>query len=375
MGRNKTCAVPKCKSGYGSNKSVEAASYHKISKHGFPLHNESLSAKWLDAISRDSKSVNLMSAVICSLHFTDDCFETERKDNDQKLIRRRLKPNAIPTLFKEDAIAKMKSKPLSPPKSNIQSPILLQRLDTKIATDDFEDDDDGNDLEDESDDTDVELDENVWNMDKVDNLSDINRNTDRSAIVKGVIFVPGENLAQFIYPSINNEGRPILGFSLTISPKLECRFFVGNDELEFSSISHLIDRNKITRLCEIYNIINFLKSIADCPEEKSDLADETRQCVTEIRPCLSHLHSKERDQIDQLTGQLSDSRNSPISRQSTSSFGENPSPNLDRRMLLDPLFIGASEGCVRTVNKVFNLGSRLSKSKKNFQPRRRKCST
>ena len=93
------CCVPGCKSGYKYNKNKK-----KVSFHVFPA-NLNISKSWCNAINRND-FIPVQSSRICSLHFTDSCYELKsndlsryRKRNSTSLRRKYLKSNAMPTLL------------------------------------------------------------------------------------------------------------------------------------------------------------------------------------------------------------------------------------------------------------------------------------
>nr|XP_040570891.1 uncharacterized protein LOC121120118 isoform X2 [Lepeophtheirus salmonis] len=100
MGKNSTCTVPDCRTGYRSNKNKETNS--KMALHGFPTNIDMIN-KWKKVIPRtweqDGKSININNAVVCSLHFTDNDYRHQSLTNDQPLKLRLLKKDAIPSQF------------------------------------------------------------------------------------------------------------------------------------------------------------------------------------------------------------------------------------------------------------------------------------
>ena len=59
--------------------------------HEFPHKNPQLLQKWVKAIRRE-KWFPTQSSVLCSTHFSDDCFVEGKKN-------RRLKKDAVPSIF------------------------------------------------------------------------------------------------------------------------------------------------------------------------------------------------------------------------------------------------------------------------------------
>ena len=96
------CAAINCRSGYsGDSKNPN------VTFHSFPLNNEELSKIWLKNIARKDFTPTKYSR-LCSLYFKAEDFK-ESSDQTQscknrrknvKLLNRRLKKGAIPTIFK-----------------------------------------------------------------------------------------------------------------------------------------------------------------------------------------------------------------------------------------------------------------------------------
>ena len=73
------------------------------SLHKFP-HDEAIRKKWIKAVKQQRSSWDGPSAhsLLCSKHFTDDCFLTEGicfRDEMGMPTAKRLKPDAVPTIF------------------------------------------------------------------------------------------------------------------------------------------------------------------------------------------------------------------------------------------------------------------------------------
>ena len=75
--------------------------------HAFPLHDQQLLQAWLKRLARKDITPTKYSK-LCSIHFTPEDFVTESNDQSNrpkrkkeytKLIRRRLKNDAYPTIF------------------------------------------------------------------------------------------------------------------------------------------------------------------------------------------------------------------------------------------------------------------------------------
>ena len=88
------CCAPGCKSGYSGNPS------ENVTLHKFPKREDVLST-WMRKIPR-ADFVPTKSSRLCSLHFVSTDFITESADPTRpkrKLVNRRLKEEAVPSIF------------------------------------------------------------------------------------------------------------------------------------------------------------------------------------------------------------------------------------------------------------------------------------
>jgi len=105
-----SCVVPGCKSGYGTSGQLPPG----VSRHQFPK-DPAKRDTWIKAIPRANWQPSKRS-VICSLHFEDSDFRTERHDSNThrdrgELKTRHLKATAIPRVFPNLPAYLSKSKP------------------------------------------------------------------------------------------------------------------------------------------------------------------------------------------------------------------------------------------------------------------------
>jgi hypothetical protein len=97
------CVAYGCKSGYKGNASPDCS----ITSHAFPLKNKDLCDEWIRANPRQDFMPTKYSKM-CSLHFKPSDFTDEHRDSnkqrlknydDDRLIRRHLRSDAVPSLF------------------------------------------------------------------------------------------------------------------------------------------------------------------------------------------------------------------------------------------------------------------------------------
>ena len=119
----KKCFVSGCKTGYQSNKEVEAEMAAKgtpISIFMFPK-DDTLRNKWLHKISKDDDEKIVAKMYVCSLHFKEEDYKTERVCRGTERPVRSLKKDSVPTIFnnasypsyKKDTSAKKRTTSMS----------------------------------------------------------------------------------------------------------------------------------------------------------------------------------------------------------------------------------------------------------------------
>ena len=101
------CAAYGCRSGYKKKDVGEKGGDEKVTFHSFPLQNKELCDRWLRANPRKD-FVPTKHSRLCSLHFTPNDFvevhtdSNKRRDKsrgDEKLVKRYLKDDAVPSIF------------------------------------------------------------------------------------------------------------------------------------------------------------------------------------------------------------------------------------------------------------------------------------
>lgn len=104
------CCVPGCKTGYKlkSCEDSKVKNPRAISRHIFPADVD-LKRKWIRAIPRSTENQEpTKNSRVCGLHFLEEDFILYSQDDDmlkkeglesKSLERRRLKDNAIPSVF------------------------------------------------------------------------------------------------------------------------------------------------------------------------------------------------------------------------------------------------------------------------------------
>ena len=92
------CAAHHCRSGYRTTRHEKQTEMkEKRSVFRFPCEL-SLRKKWIEAIRRGQAKFDPSSSGVCELHFTSDDFCESGTARNTHRQRRRLKPNAVPTV-------------------------------------------------------------------------------------------------------------------------------------------------------------------------------------------------------------------------------------------------------------------------------------
>ena len=95
------CSAPNCRNGY-----KDCPYPPGVSAHLFPRNNPELLAKWSRALCRENfDPTSTPTAVVCSEHFRPSDYITHSQNSrpDKRkgeLSRKRLKPDAVPSIFK-----------------------------------------------------------------------------------------------------------------------------------------------------------------------------------------------------------------------------------------------------------------------------------
>jgi hypothetical protein len=129
--------------------------------------------------------VNIQNAVVCSKHFSKDDFETESKDFDRPLKRRRLKPDAVPKIFPGNP--SYLSKPSRPRTSTATASSRLNQ-ENKVITSAIDS------LEEE---------------DKIKHFHQLLSKLDKSCLPKGVLILEDKCEVNFIYPVRSEHGEAL----------------------------------------------------------------------------------------------------------------------------------------------------------------------
>jgi hypothetical protein len=150
----KTCAAVGCRNGYRLRKG-EAHDPLKLksSFHSFPLHDKELCNKWVRALHRENFQPTHNSR-LCSEHFHSNDFVEESRDTNAgrrkfdsviKLKKRYLKPNAVPSIFKNlpanlsrtPLLERQTARATSSSRHEHMSKLAKEQNDTFLAADDI----------------------------------------------------------------------------------------------------------------------------------------------------------------------------------------------------------------------------------------------
>ena len=290
-----SCVVPGCKSGYGSEGKLPPG----VSKHFFPKDKKRREL-WIKAIPRDKWKPSKAS-IVCSLHFSDDDFKTERQDSNPSrkkfgsLKRRRLKENAVPTKFPGLPSYLSVSKPKERSK-NTSSFNRQQRENEKVNA----------------------TAEAFLKEDEVKSFEDLIRvplpNFPPSW---NIVSLKQENQLMLEEIVFDDDVQPSLHFGLTIFDSLCFQMVSNGITIPLEKVSH-INSGKIERNSDLHNLIAFLRGYS---EKEFQFEDVIKSCVQKLNSIIES--SADLDLVKKLTfitEQLLLSKESPRTRKYSSPF-------------------------------------------------------
>ena len=250
------CAALGCKSGY-KNHVPEGISFHK-----FP-NNCLIRARWLRKLSRSNYQPTKNSR-ICSLHFYDSDFITQRSDSNPRRLKtksairqlKKLKPEAVPSRFSSDVPSYLNS----PPKtvrtlkstSQVRKTNDEHRLNSMIA--EFE------------------------SFDTLNSLFDIQQKfSECDSKPDGFILhrecAADEDRLNFLLLSFDINPKIIA--SVTFSADLSLTVFIDNCQIPWNKFSSVLSSNKVSLFSEVINLLASVKSVAHKEASKDDLLDSS----------------------------------------------------------------------------------------------------
>ena len=232
------CAALNCRSGYsGENKNCE------ITFHSFPLHDKNLLQLWLKRLARKDFKPTKHSKV-CSLHFTNDDFVNEsldknsrrkRKRESTKLVRKRLKTQAFPTVFNNLPSYYTQS----PKRHRSGLSTSSSRLENECAR-----------LE--------ECCEAFLDADKVKNFDYLISKLSEDLQRHGYILHQTDQGAYLLH--LSDQQPPSILATIFISKNLEVTIYQEQLALPPSLYKHIMETKKLIRLSQVLNLMAYAKS-------------------------------------------------------------------------------------------------------------------
>ncbi|CAM1313864.1 Uncharacterised protein r2_g2436 [Pycnogonum litorale] len=236
------CAAFGCRSGYdGSETSPD------ISFHSFPFKDQRLLNIWSKKIARQDFRPSKHSKV-CSLHFSPDSFVENRVDSNiyrlknksSNLKLRKLRPDAIPTIFEnvptymnESGISLRKSKCSGEERCNIENMRLIDKS------------------------------EKMWKSEEIKSVKNIQKFLENnSEIPSGYYTILDENTDRLmiLYISIDDHV-PHIHISIMVSNDLKIGVCVNGNHVDRNHYVHLISEdNHIKMFSQVLNLMAFFKS-------------------------------------------------------------------------------------------------------------------
>ena len=252
-----SCIVPCCNSGYGTENKIAPG----VVLHRFPK-NPDQKKKWCSAIPRANWEPSDFSR-ICSLHFDPSDYVSERQDTNKyrktgsDLVKKRLKPEAVPRLF-----------PGCPSYLSSQKP--LQRSDNTT-------------LESRRHRAAVTAEKKAQDFLDADNVSDFKSLVQKLPVAFpsswNIVTLKMEDKVIIEGAEFDEDGMPSLKFSITINAGLDFSLFVNSTSISASKVKHITENSKITRFSDVDNILAFLNSYS-CQEP--DPKDVVEECIKKL---------------------------------------------------------------------------------------------
>ena len=233
------CAAIDCKSGYSSEEKKLNVTYHS-----FPLKNEELLCNWLKNIARKNFKPSKYSK-LCSLHFKADDFikvshdsnqRRKRKRDSEHLYYRRLKPGAVPSIFKNiplyytnKDIPLRSGNALSKTRHDNESAILQKQC------------------------------ENFLQSDNLKNFDDLLEKLSCTVLSPQFVLYKSEAGISLIYLSIEQPFSIL--FSMNIDKDLHLQIYHEKKLIPPSCYHHILSSEKVTLFSEVENLIAFAKNL------------------------------------------------------------------------------------------------------------------
>ncbi len=259
------CVAPGCKSGYDSNRDDDKK--EGISLFRFPK-DPGILQMWLRAIPRDQWEPSQNSRV-CSRHFNDSDYvqastdtntSRKRKNPDGDLVLRRLKDDAVPSIFPN--LPSYLTRAAPPARSEAATSLSRQakvqeRL--KVQEDAF------------------------LAKDMISSLDQLREKRHELTVPKGTDFIDRGNAIIFL--SFNDQLRPpTVQYHMHINDRLQVEMSAGGQSISRDNIKHLISGGiRVQTLSSVSNILSFLKATAErCKDDPREIVSQAAESLGKI---------------------------------------------------------------------------------------------
>ena len=243
------CMAYGCKSGYKGHDSSD------VTFHAFPLKNKDLCDKWKRANPRQDFEPTKYSKM-CSLHFKPSDFVDERRDTnkqrmknyaDDRLVRRYLKDDAIPSLFPNapDYLSNKLGAPRSTFRASAESRRESQIADMELLAESFMAEDDISHLD----------------------LEAIAERIKTEATLPHGFSVTLADDCLFLYLICHADGVPRITASITVRSNLSVVTSLEEKLVPVSRIKDLVD-GSLTKMSQLVNLMARAKSWSNQPETR-----------------------------------------------------------------------------------------------------------
>jgi len=232
------CSALNCRSGYtGENKDPN------VTYHSFPLHDAQLLQTWLTRLARKDFTPTKHSK-LCSRHFTSEDFVTKSSDLNNrrkkhrettKLLRRRLKNDAVPSVFNNlPSYYTYKSVPRRSGQSSSSSrhENAAARLDERS--------------------------ESFMKADKIENFDDLIAKSSEELKRQSYLLHRTDQGAYFIH--LTKENPPYILATIFIDSDLEVAVYQEKRTIPSSCYKHILPTNKVTLFSQVWNLVVFTKN-------------------------------------------------------------------------------------------------------------------
>ena len=242
------CAAINCRSGYAGEDKDPNITFHR-----FPVKDEKLLLQWLKCIARKDFKPSEHSR-ICWLHFKDEDFVNDsadqqnrrkRKIDSTKLVRRRLKEDAYPSIFKDLPVyCAIKS---TPARSGVAT--SSSRHKNAAAR-----------LEEQCD--------SFLSADKIENFNDFLKKISEE-LERQEYLLHRTAMGVNLFHMSSQQPLSIIA-SIFINTDLEVTIYQNQQVLHRSTYQHIISSNKVTLISQVTNLMAYAKNEQKCETTKKE---------------------------------------------------------------------------------------------------------